>query len=257
MKFCAIASGSNGNSYYVGNETDSVVVDLGISCRDFVNRMQLVNLNPKKLSGIFVSHEHSDHIRGIEVFCKNFETPLYITEKTFEKSNLKINDRLINFIKSGEKLRLGNLNIEAFSKNHDAVEPCSFLLNSGKINTSVLTDIGKPCLNVINALNKSDVSFLESNYDDKMLENGRYPYFLKQRVSGNTGHLSNYQASMLALEHATKRLKKIFLSHLSGNNNTPEIAYNNFINVIKQRKDLNIDTSMTKRDSSTEIFELF
>lgn len=256
MKVCAIASGSNGNSYFVESSTDSVVVDLGISSREFVNRMQLSGLNHKRLSGIFISHEHSDHIRGAEVFCKNFEVPLYITEKTFNNSRLKINDRLINFIKNNDELKLGNLKIKSFNKNHDAIEPCSFLLSSENKNVSVMTDIGLPCKNIIEALKSSDVSFLESNYDENMLQKGSYPYSLKQRVASNTGHLSNYQASMLVLEHATKRLNKVFLSHLSENNNRPELAYNSFVNALKQRKDLNINTVLTKRDSFTDVFEV-
>jgi len=256
MKMSAIASGSNGNSYYIESETDSVVVDLGVSCKEFVARMENNKLKPNRLSGIFVTHEHSDHIRGIDVFCRKFEIPLYITEKTFNATKLKINDRLVNFIKSNDNIKLGNLNINSFTKSHDAIDPCSFLLSSEAKNVSVMTDIGVPCQNVIDALKRSDVTFLESNYDDKILEQGKYPHFLKQRVSGNTGHLSNYQASMLVLEHAHSRLKKVFLSHLSGNNNTPELAYNYFKKAITQRKDLNIKTVVSSRSGPSEVFEL-
>ena len=256
MKMSAIASGSNGNSYYVESETDSVVVDLGISCKEFVSRMRQNKLNPNRLSGIFVTHEHSDHIRGIDVFCRRFEIPLYITEKTFNATKLKINDRLVNFIKSNDNIKLGNLKINSFIKNHDAIDPCSFLLSSEGKNISVMTDIGIPCQNIIDALKKSDVTFLASNYDDEMLAQSKYPYFLKERISGNAGHLSNYQASMLVLEHAMPRLKKVFLSHLSGNNNTPELAYNYFKKAIEQRKDLNIQTVVFSRSEASKVFEL-
>lgn len=256
MKVCAIASGSNGNSYYIESETDSIVVDLGISNKQFVQRMIYCNFKPNRLSAVVVSHEHSDHIRGIEMFCKTFEVPIYITEKTFNASKLKINDRLVNFFKPDKRFNLGSLSINPFLKNHDAVEPCSFLLNSEKQNVSVMTDIGMPCQNVLNALKLSDVSFLESNYDENMLLSGGYPHFLKKRVAGDTGHLSNYQASMLALEHAIPRLKKVFLSHLSENNNTPELAYNSFTKALNQRRDLSVETILTKRDGASSILEL-
>jgi len=129
------------------------------------------------------------------------------------------------------------------------------LSSEGK-NVSIMTDIGVKCDNVVKYLQHSDVAFLESNYDEDMLKNGHYPYFLKKRVAGDDGHLSNYQASLLVLEHALPRLKNVFLSHLSGNNNTPELAHKTFKTFLKQRKDLKINTLMTSRQNESKLLSL-
>jgi phosphoribosyl 1,2-cyclic phosphodiesterase len=255
MRTAAIASGSNGNCYFLESGGDSIIVDAGISYKELLNRFTRMKLKLNTLGGVFVTHEHSDHIRGLEVLAKRHEIPIYMTKGTFEAKKLKLNDRLINFIDDGNKIGVGNIVVEAFSKSHDASEPCSYILNTDKVNVSIITDIGKICHNVINNIKKSDVTFIESNYDEDMLINGRYPYFLKNRILGDRGHISNYEAGLAITQHATKRLKHVFLSHLSGNNNTPELAFNTFKSLIKERKDLNLNTMVALRDRESSIIE--
>ena len=256
INIAALASGSNGNSYFFEDDVDSLLVDVGVSCKQIVQRMDNLNLRLKRLGGIFITHEHSDHIRGLEVLAKNFEIPMYMTKGTYENSKVKLNDRLVNLIEVGKMIQMGTIKVLPFEKHHDAAEPCSFMLNSGKMNVSVMTDIGRVCPNVIEFMKKSNAVFLESNYDEHMLENGGYPYFLKKRVSGEDGHLSNYQAALAVVEHAEPRLKNVILSHLSANNNTPELAFQTFSSLIKARKDLSIKTHMTSREKESPVLKL-
>jgi len=256
VKIASIASGSNGNCYYFSNDTDRVLIDAGISCKQIIMRMENLGLDPARLSGLFVSHEHSDHVRGIEIFTKRYEIPVYITQGTFDACRFKVNDRLVNFIKPGEKICFGGIKVNPFSKSHDAADPCSFMLNSDKKNVAVMTDIGKTCKNVIGNIKKADAAFLETNYDEDMLKNGMYPHFLKQRILADTGHMSNFSAGLLALEHASSKLKHVVLSHLSGNNNVPELALKTFKGFVRERKDLDINVDVASRDKESSLIDI-
>jgi len=256
IRLAALASGSNGNCYYFGTDKDAILVDAGISCRQIANRLEKLKLDISKIRGIFITHEHIDHIRGVEVLTRKYRLPIFVTKKTFDNSGLYIDEELVNFISIGEMMEIGNIAITPFAKNHDAVEPCSYSLCFQDKKVCIMTDIVTKCKNVITHLADADAVFLETNYDDHMLENGFYPYHLKQRISGDNGHLSNYQAALLVLEHATPKLKYVFLSHLSANNNSPELAYTTFTSMIKERKDLKLKVIKTSRKDVTEIITL-
>lgn len=251
MKIAAIASGSNGNCYYIENGDDAVLVDSGISAGQIVERMNRLGLNLSKLRGVFISHEHTDHIRGIDVLSRNYAIPVFMTKKTYEAYTGSIANERLSFFSPGNPLSLGNLSVHPFLKSHDAVEPCGFSISYGGKNVAVLTDIGLECENVIAHLRNADAVFLESNYDDDMLQAGDYAPHLKKRIASDAGHLSNTQAALLAVKHASPRLKHVFLSHLSGNNNTPEIALTTFQHFITQRKDLKPEVILTSREKES------
>lgn len=238
MKIASIASGSNGNCYYLENDNDAILVDAGISARQIVQRMTNLGLSISKVRALFISHEHSDHIRGVDVLSRKYFIPVFITQKTYSSYGKTIKDSLLNFFSPGKQMKIGKIHVNPFLKSHDAAEPCSFLVSSESRYVAVMTDIGLKCSNVIAHIKNADAIFLESNYDDDMLQTGHYPPYLKVRISSDLGHLSNTQAGMIALEHASPRLKHVFLSHISENNNTPELAFRTFNNFIKQRKDL-------------------
>ena len=256
IKITALASGSNGNCYYFATKNEAVLVDVGISCKQVLLRMEKLGLDITLVKGILVTHEHSDHIRGIEVLSRKFNVPVYITKRTFENSGLHIQEHLLKLIDRGDELKIGEIDIMPFCKNHDAAEPCSYALHYSGRKVCVMTDIGKKCDNVVNHIGDCDAVFLESNYDDVMLEEGGYPIYLKRRIAGDNGHLSNYQAALLILEHATPKLKHVFLSHLSGNNNTPDLAYGTFTNIVKERKDLKLNVIKTSREQETGVVTL-
>jgi phosphoribosyl 1,2-cyclic phosphodiesterase len=224
LEICAIASGSNGNCYYIGNEKDAIIIDAGLSCKQLVNRMHERGLHPEKLKALFITHEHGDHMRGARGVSKKLQVPIYLTTKTQNTAYKNMRLDHPKFFAPGDEITIGDFTIFSFLKNHDASEPCSFRIEYKGLNIGVFTDIGEACNNVKSHLQKCDGLFLESNYDEKMLLEGRYPYFLKQRVASNIGHLSNDQAFELLDEHAGNNLKCVFLSHISKDNNTPEKA---------------------------------
>jgi phosphoribosyl 1,2-cyclic phosphodiesterase len=256
LKIASIASGSNGNCYYLEDDNDAVLVDAGISAKQIVQRMANIGLSMSKVRGVFISHEHTDHVRGVDVLSRKYSVPVFMTQKTYSSYGKIIKDSLLNFFSPGQPVAFGNIYIKPFLKSHDAAEPCSFSISSESRTVAVMTDIGWKCSNVIAHIKDADAIFLESNYDDDMLKTGSYPVYLKARISSNLGHLSNTQAGLIALEHASPRLKHVFLSHISENNNTPELAFHTFNNLIKKRKDLNPELFVASRYEESSLVSL-
>jgi len=220
----SLNSGSNGNCYYVGNAQEAVLIDAGISCRETEKRLARLGLSMKPVKAIFISHEHSDHIRGVEVLSKKFKIPVYITELTMRSGGLTIQEELLKTFKPHENISIGNLNIIPFPKRHDASDPFSFVVKNSEVCIGVMTDIGSSCEHVINYFKQCHGVYLEANYDEDMLMNGHYPVYLKRRISSDKGHLSNDQAVELFIKHRAPFLSHVFLSHLSKENNDPLTA---------------------------------
>ncbi len=225
LEICALASGSNGNCYYIGNEKDAVLVDAGISTRQILQRMYARKLDYRKVRGVLITHEHSDHVRGVRVLVKKLGIPAFFTSNTYEALWGVLQPLSYTPFQPGHSFRFRSFTIHPFRKNHDAREACSFRIEHEGLSVGVFTDIGSPCENVISHLALCHAIFLETNYDEDMLWNGKYPYYLKKRVSSDTGHLSNNQTFDLLNKHAGPNLQGVFLSHLSAENNTPETAY--------------------------------
>ncbi|SRR5690554_1412900 len=251
IEICAIASGSNGNCYYVGNNTDAILVDAGVSCRQVLMRMRDKELDPDKIKAIFISHEHSDHLRGARVLEKKLKVPVYITARTFNSAYNNMKPAWPKYFIPGDKIEVGAFSIHTFSKNHDASEPCSFRIEHQGKNVGVFTDIGEPCDNVISHIGVCDALFLEANYDENMLFKGAYPWYLKKRIASSTGHLSNLQAMNLLRDCAGVNLKCVFLSHLSAENNTPDLAFEAFKSLSARYQ-----IRLTSRYAAAEVFVL-
>ena len=219
----SLNSGSNGTCYYVGNEREAVLVDAGISCRETEKRMARLGLSMQKVKAIFISHEHSDHIRGLAVLAKKFRLPVYVTDGTVHHCG-DVPKELCYTLKSYLPVQIGNLEITAFPKHHDAVEPHSFMITNGDTRIGVFTDIGATCEHLIRHFSQCHAAFLEANYDEDMLEQGKYPFYLKRRIRGGKGHLSNKQALDLFINHKPSFMSHVLLAHLSKDNNNPELA---------------------------------
>ncbi len=219
----SLNSGSNGNCYYIGSSHDAVLIDVGISCRETEKRMKALGLNIKNVRAIFVSHEHGDHIKGVSTLANKYSLPVYITGKTALQGPRLIRHLSMSFI-ANETVQTGDLTIIPFRKQHDAADPHSFVIESKGTRIGVFTDIGEVCSEVIRYFGTCHAAFLEANYDEKMLEQGRYPIHLKNRIRGGHGHLSNRQALELFLQHRSPQLSHLLLSHLSKENNSPELA---------------------------------
>ncbi len=228
IEICALASGSNGNCYYIGNEVDAVLVDAGLSARQILMRMQDAGLEASKIRAIVISHEHSDHVRGVRVLSNRLGVPAWFSKGTLNSIPATGHPDICSVFVPDKCLNINSFAIYPFLKNHDAAEPCSFRIECEDWHIGVFTDIGEPCDRVKQHLKKCHAIFLETNYDEKMLWGGPYPYLLKRRVSSSVGHLSNDQAFDLVRDHAGPELVHIFLSHLSGENNRPELAEEKF-----------------------------
>jgi len=220
----SLNSGSNGNCYYVGSNSDAVLVDAGISCREIEKRMSNLDLSMEKVKALFISHEHIDHIRGVSVLSKKYSLPVYITPGTYKYAGIRIEKNLHNTFAADVPEQIGELTVLPFSKYHDAHDPFSFVVEHKGIRVGVFTDIGKACHRVIHYFRQCHACFLESNYDEKMLEEGNYPARLKKRIRGGHGHLSNAQALDLFRRYKSPFLSHLLLSHLSEHNNHPDVA---------------------------------
>ena len=217
----SLNSGSNGNCYYIGNQDEAVLIDGGISCRETEKRMKRLGLSLKKVKAIFVSHEHGDHIHGVPVLSRKHKIPVYMTEATKRNGRVELREELSFKLETYQPITVGGLSVVAFPKLHDACDPTSFIIQGGDVTIGVFTDIGKACDHVTKHFQQCHAAFLETNYDEEMLTNGRYPFMLKERIRGDQGHLSNDQALQLFLEHRPPYMTHLFLSHLSADNYKP------------------------------------
>ncbi|HKR07492.1 MAG TPA: MBL fold metallo-hydrolase [Bacteroidia bacterium] len=230
----SLNSGSNGNCYYIGNDREAVLVDAGISCRETEMRMNNLGLNIRLVKAIFISHEHADHIRGIVRLARKYKLPVYITPAALKNSPIHLQQGVARPFRADIPVAIGGLTVTAFEKLHDAIEPYSFIVEGNGVKIGVLTDIGTPCEQVIRYFKQCHAAFLESNYDEQMLEQGKYPAYLKKRIRGGKGHLSNRQALDLFMEHKPSFMSHLFLSHLSADNNSPELVHELFTRHAKE-----------------------
>ncbi|MBD3163985.1 MBL fold metallo-hydrolase [Candidatus Woesearchaeota archaeon] len=250
-----LASGSSGNCFYIGSDQGDILIDAGLSCGQIEERLELIRKNINNISGIFITHEHIDHIRGIETLSHKYNIPIYLNKGTLINSFLDMGN--INIIRTDQEIDFNGLKILPFAKSHDASEPVSFLIKNKNKKISIMTDIGFCCENVIENVRESDLIILESNHDLNMLKNGPYPYFLKKRIASQRGHISNYEAALLILEHANKKMQHVLLSHLSMNNNTPELALKTFNSIVNERSDLKkLKAWLTYRHRPTDLIKI-
>ena len=230
MRLASIASGSSGNCIYVGTDTTHLLIDAGISARRIEGGLAKLGIKGSELSGILVTHEHSDHIGGLGVFSRKNGIPIYTTRETYERiltarSVGELPDGLHREIFPDVDFSIGDMKISPFSIDHDAANPCAFRVNSQYASAAVVTDLGNYSQYTINHLLGLDALLLESNHDVRMLETGPYPYYLKRRIMGNNGHLSNDSAGRLVGELLHDKFKKVLLGHLSRENNYAQLAY--------------------------------
>ena len=247
----SIASGSNGNCYYVGNEQEAVLVDAGISCRETERRMARQGLSMRHVKAIFVSHEHTDHVKGLSVLANKYQLPVYLSAGTRRACKLAIPERLLAPVVDQQTITVGGLRVTAFRKYHDAADPYSFVVGDDGLSIGVFTDIGRVCEQVAYRFAQCDAVFLETNYDEGLLMGGRYPHFLKKRIRGGYGHLSNTQALELFMKHRSPRLTHLFLSHLSRDNNNPELVTALFEESCPETK-----VVLAGRDAETPVYQI-
>ncbi len=230
MRFVSIASGSSGNCTYIGSGDTHILVDAGISCKRIADSLHSLDVKPEELNGIFITHEHSDHIQGLRVLAKKYGIGIYGTQQTldrirsFDKKH-EIDEGLYCPVQPDVPVKTGDFLVNPFSSSHDAANPVVYRIHQGKRSVAVVTDLGVYSQYTVNHLLGLDAILLEANHDLKMLETGPYPYYLKRRIMGNYGHLSNESSGRLLNEVLHDGMKHVVLGHLSKENNYEALAY--------------------------------
>lgn len=265
MRLVSIASGSSGNCIYIGSETSHILVDAGISNKRIEQGLNEIGLKGSEINGIVITHEHSDHVKGLGVLARKHGVPIYGTKETLEEiaamSSLgEFSRDLLKPIFPDAEFSVGDLEILPFSVDHDAANPVAYRVKCGQKQAAVATDMGHYDQYVIDHLQGLDALLLEANHDVNMLQTGPYPYYLKRRILGNHGHLSNENAGRLLNHLLHDRLKHIFLGHLSKENNYEALAYE----TVKLEIDMgdspykasDFSIEVAKRDQMSQVVDL-
>ena len=248
IKFCSLYSGSSGNCYYINIDGKRILLDVGKSLKKIREALEGLDENIENIDAILITHEHSDHIQGLKMLCKKHDINIYMTDKT--KIEIQclvdtINEENIVTFKAGDKFDIGYANIKSVKISHDAIDPVMYTFkdkNDNKI--SIFTDVGEITDTILENIKGSKLAVIEANYEENLLRLSRYPSYLKKRIMGKYGHLSNEEAGFLAKELVKNGTKKILLGHLSKENNTDIIAYQtiqNALNFLKEELGEEID----------------
>lgn len=230
MRLCSIASGSSGNCIYVGSEKAHILVDVGISGKKVEAGLNLVDLTARDIDGILITHEHSDHMKGLGVLLRKHGIPVYGTPGTLDAISRmstvgKIPEGLFHEIQEDEPFYIKDLQVNPFAIPHDAAQPVGYRLECNGKAVGIATDLGKYNEYIVQNLTNLDALLLEANHDIRMLQVGSYPYYLKQRILGDRGHLSNENAGRLLCRLLHDHLQAVFLGHLSKENNYEQLAF--------------------------------
>ena len=223
--FLSLVSGSSGNCSIVSDEKTTLLIDCGLSASRLIELLEAIGVSPLDLNAVLITHEHSDHIKGAGVVSRKYGLPVFATCGTHSAMKAcGIPEENIKYISPDESFEIGTIGVNAFSIPHDATEPVGFSFFCGKAKLSVATDMGYMNNYILDNIKGSNAVILESNHDIEMLKNGRYPEYLKRRILGNFGHLSNIDAANTALKLLESGTRHIMLAHLSADNNTPKTA---------------------------------
>ena len=232
FKCCSLYSGSSGNSFLIKTENTCVLIDSGVSSKKIVSALEDNSIDPGKIDGIFITHEHIDHTRSVGLLSSKYNIPIYANKETWKEllmQNSKLKELNINYFVNDKKFIFQDLEILPFSTPHDAVNPCGFSICKNGKKVSIATDLGHISNKVIKNLESSNLVMLEANYDQDVLKYSRYPYSLKQRIQSPIGHLEN-SSSGKAISHLIKLgLQNALLIHLSKENNFTELAYKTLV----------------------------
>lgn len=258
FKFCNLYSGSSGNCSFAESENTKVLIDCGVSSKKIEEALSSLNVSINDIDAILITHEHSDHIKGLKVTCNKYNIPVYANSLTFNNINQDIPDANKKLFKNNERFEIGDLKIMPFSIPHDAADPCGFSITHNHDKISIATDIGHIENKIISNLVGSKFVLLESNYEPEMLKSSNYPYLLKKRILGPNGHLSNEEAGILITSLINNGVDNITLGHLSQQNNFPELAYKTVMESIISNK-VNSDQlklAVANRDKPDGIIEI-
>jgi len=238
VRFSVLASGSTGNAIYVGTDRVSVLIDVGITGKQAEAALQEIGVKPSELTAILVTHEHVDHIKGIGVMARRYNLPIYANEKTWAELEGQIGtirEEQKRLFETGEKQELEDLGIESFGISHDAAEPMGFCFYHGNKKLSVATDLGYVSSRIVETIRGADAYIFEANHDVEMLRMSQYPWSVKRRILSDVGHLSNESAGEALCDFLQGQAERVFLAHLSKENNMMELARLTVKNILEEK----------------------
>ena len=238
LNFCSLSSGSSGNCYYLGNEFHGILIDAGISATSVRKYLRNLDISIQSIMGVLITHNHIDHIRGLVGLTRKSNIPAFTTRTIWNSiltASMKIPYDCIHEISMKQTFNLAGFSIEAFPVCHDAPETIGFHICGGEKKITIATDLGHISETVASYIKEANLLVIESNYDEEMLVNGRYPHFLKARIKSDHGHLGNHQTSSFLADIINDKLSNICLAHLSKNNNTPGLVLQNLQRTFSER----------------------
>lgn len=260
FQFCSLFSGSSGNCSFVQTASTKILIDVGESSKKISEALASINVEPSSINGILITHEHSDHVKGLGIFSKKFNIPVYANLETWvampkQKEKIeKCNQKLFSFT----PFSIGDIEISPFSIPHDAANPCGFNIYHENKKMSIATDIGHMSNEIIKYLTNSSFLLLEANYEPEILKCSSYPYLLKERIKGPNGHLSNSDAGKTISYLMKHGLCNAMLGHLSKENNFPELAYKTVVEELMQNNvnENSLHLSVAKRYEVSPIIDV-
>ncbi|MFD1348588.1 MULTISPECIES: MBL fold metallo-hydrolase [Bacillaceae] len=258
LRFSVLASGSTGNAFYIESEQQKLLVDAGLSGKKLTELFQKIQVDPNDLSGILVTHEHSDHIKGLGIFARKYNLPIYANEKTWKAMDKSIGKISVDqrFLFQMEEVKtFGDMDVESFGVSHDAAEPMFYTFRSNGKKIALVTDLGYVSERIKKTVEDADAYIFEANHDVEMLRMGRYPWSVKRRILGDSGHVSNEDSGLALADIISNRTKRIYLAHLSLDNNMKDLARMSVDQVLQERG-INIDLHDTDPEEPTSLYEV-
>lgn len=239
LKIASLGSGSAGNATLISSGSTVLLLDCGFALKEIVARCNALSVQLPRIDGVLITHEHSDHVRGLGPVVRKYDLPVWITHGSYRSlKDSKIG--AVNLINAHEPFQIGDIAIDPFPTPHDAAESCQFIFQTANASFACVTDLGVPTAHIVAKIADCDALLIESNYDDKMLRHGPYPPSLQSRIRSDFGHLGNEQAGDLLCKVDHQRLETILLGHLSEKNNTPEMALNTVAGYIQRPERLTV-----------------
>jgi phosphoribosyl 1,2-cyclic phosphodiesterase len=260
MIFCPLYSGSSGNSIFASTSNTKILVDAGLPGKSIEKALDHIGENPSDIDGLFVTHEHIDHTKGVGVLSRKYNIPIYANSPTWDamsKTIGKIKEHNIKVLQNNYT-SIKDMDIVSYKISHDAAAPSGYSLSCKNKKACIATDLGFFSTEICKTLEDADVVLLESNHDVQMLKFGPYPYNLKRRILSNIGHLSNDDCGNAIVNITNNKFKKIILGHLSKTNNYPELAYQTVVNILSEagiNLDKDLTVSVAKRDMPSNYIE--
>lgn len=258
LRFSVLASGSTGNAFFIESEKERILVDAGLSGKEMDRLFGEIQVDPSTLTRILVTHEHSDHVKGLGIIARKYQLPIYANEKTWKAmesglGKLSVEQKFLFDVE--EEKTFGDMDVQSFGVSHDAAEPMFYTFHQGDKKVALVTDLGYVSDRIKKIVENADAYIFEANHDVNMLRMGRYPWSVKRRILGDSGHVSNEDCGLALSDIISNRTKRIYLAHLSQDNNMKDLARMSVGDILRERG-IEIDLYDTDPVTSTALYEV-